>query len=184
MRTRVSACVGVPAMLAVAALGGAYAALSTDPPPSHAAGSIIVLEPRLFYEDSCPPKEPSGGRPNPRPINPGSGMPLALDPATFCPDSTSFRVKVVGGDGFLVTRQERPWLGCYDYYGWDNGEEITSGCSGPNGDNLSGYADRQIFIHFYGPEPVQLVVQCGCNAENPNEPVGAEQTVQIPNPNP
>ncbi len=181
MRTGLSTRIGVPALLAVAALGGAYAALSTDASPSHAAGPIVTLLPRLEYDDSCPPKEPLG-RPNPRPINPGSGHPLALDPATFCPDSTSFRVKVVGGDGFLVTRRERPWLGCYDYFAWDHGEEITSGCSGLDGDNLSGYADRQIFIHFYGPDPVTLEIQCGCN--DGNGLIGAVETVTIPNPNP
>ena len=180
MIPRLPARIGPPAMLALAAAAGAYAALAPTPPATHADGPLIVVEtPTVFY-DACPTPTPkSVGQPLPRPINPGQGQPLSLNPVDICPDAASFRVSVLDGPGRLVTRSEG--IGgeepCFNYYAWDIGEEITSGCSGSGGDNLGAYQDREIFMKFYGDDPVTLSVQCGCNEAD--GPIGAPEIVSV-----
>lgn len=172
----------LPATLALAAGIGAYVAELGAQDSVHAGTGdpVINVMPQFPFDDACKLDNPRNLPPAPRPINPSQGQPLRLNPAEICPNDSSFRVSVVGGEsGRLVTRipvQNGP-MSCFQYFAWDPGEEITSGCSGEDGDNLAGYYQREVFIQFYGTDAVFLSVQCGCNANNATP--GSPQIIMV-----
>lgn len=177
MRTIILQLVLISTIAAVAALTPLETAPGSGTRCVSAAGSVGI-GPRETKKQYCNPLvTPTPAiEPHPRPINPGQGQPLVLNPVTLCDGSQQYRIKVLGTTARVVTRTETPW-GCSVYWEWHDGasQEGLSRC--PQDANLPNGTTDELWLWFLDGSPITLEVDCDCDDNTPPEHIVVEPPV-------